>query len=43
MKDNRLKEQVFRTIREALIERNDTPYCDTHVEGSPFIDGKEDD
>lgn len=43
MKDNRLKEQVFRGIREALIERNDINVIDTHVAGSSFIDEKTDD
>ncbi|MBQ1409219.1 MAG: LUD domain-containing protein [Bacteroidales bacterium] len=43
MKDNRLKEQMLRTIREALIERNEIADCDSHTVGSSFIDTTPDD
>lgn len=43
MKDNRLKEQVFRTIREALIEKNEISDGELSLSGSPFITTEEKD
>ena len=44
MKENRLKEQVFKDIREALIDRNEVADCDAPTTvGNTFIDPKGDD
>lgn len=43
MKDNRQKEQMFRTLREALRERNYIPDCDPVPAGSIFVKDDEDD
>lgn len=43
MKDNRLKEQVLRTIREALIEKNEISDRELSLSRSPFIDPQEND
>lgn len=43
MKDDRLKEQLFRNIREALIERNDIVDCDVSSTSCTTSVGGEDD
>ena len=43
MKDNRLKEQLFRNIREALIERDDLSDCDIPVADTSSLVGHDDD